>query len=168
MNSYLGVDISSLSYGKGFTFSQPFLIDQIIQALGFDPKTTKVPTDNNPAGYPLLNKDENGPARKASWTYRCIIGMLGYFQGTTRRNIAMANHQCAIFHNDTNLSHERRINHINRYIMDTRDKVMIYIPETSRVLECYVDADFAGRRKDGDHKSPESVLSRTGFVIMYA
>ena len=33
---------------------------------------------------------------------------------------------------------------------------------------CCVDADFAGGWKDGDHNSPESVLSRTGFVIMYA
>ena len=38
---YLGVDISSLPDRKGFTFSQLFLIDQIIQALDFDPKTPK-------------------------------------------------------------------------------------------------------------------------------
>ena len=31
-----------------------------------------------------------------------------------------------------------------------------------------MDADFAGDWKDGDHSSPESVLSRTGFVIMLA
>ena len=31
-----------------------------------------------------------------------------------------------------------------------------------------MDADFAGGWKDGDHDCPESVLSRTGFVIMYA
>ena len=30
MNAYLGVDISPLPDGKGFTLSQPFLIDQII------------------------------------------------------------------------------------------------------------------------------------------
>jgi hypothetical protein len=34
-------------------------------------------------------------------------------------------------------------------------------------LECYVDADFAGGWKDGNHDSPESVLSRTGYVIVY-
>ena len=41
MNSYLGVDISSFSDKKGFTLSQPFLFDIVIQALNFDPKTTK-------------------------------------------------------------------------------------------------------------------------------
>ena len=76
MNAYLGVDISPLPDGKGFTLYQQFLIDIIIQALGFDPNTTKGATNNNPAGYPLLNKDENSPARKASWKYRGITGML--------------------------------------------------------------------------------------------
>ena len=93
MNSYFGVDISPLPDKKGFTLSQPFLIDRVIQALNFDPKTTKSATNNTPAGYPLLNKDENGPSRKASWKYRGIIGMLGYLQGTKRPDIAMATHQ---------------------------------------------------------------------------
>ena len=37
MNSYLGVDISSFPDKKGFTLSQPSLIDRVIQALDFDP-----------------------------------------------------------------------------------------------------------------------------------
>ena len=92
MNLYLGVDISSLPDKKGFILSQPFLIDRIIQALNFDPKTIKSATNNTPAGYPLLSKDDNGPARKASWKYQGIIGMLGYLQGTTHPDIAMATH----------------------------------------------------------------------------
>ena len=105
MNAYIGVDISPLSYGKGFTLSQPFLIDRIIQALGCDPKTTKDATNNTPAGYPPLNKDENVPARKSSCKYRGIIGMLGYLQGTTRTDIAMTTHQCARFNNDPHVLH---------------------------------------------------------------
>ena len=148
--------------------SQTILIDKIIQALGFDPKTTKGAINNTPGVYPLLNKDENGPARKASWKYRGIIGMPGYLQGTTRPDIEMATHQHARFNNDPHISHERSVKRIGRYILDTRYKVMIYRPDTLRGLKCYVDADFAGGWKDGDHRSPESVLSRTGFVIMYA
>ena len=45
---------------------------------------------------------------------------------------------------------------------------MIYRPDITRGLECYVDADFAGGWKYGNNDSPESVLSRTGFVIIYA
>ena len=63
---------------------------------------------------------------------------------------------------------ERAVKRIGRYLLDTKDKGVVYIPDITRGLECYVDAIFAGGWKDGNHGSPESVLSRTGFVIMYA
>ena len=44
---------------------------------------------------------------------------------------------------------------------------MIYRPDITRGIECYVDADFPGGWKYGNHDSQESVLSRTGFLIMY-
>ena len=44
MDAYLGVDIYPFKDRKIFTLSQPFLIDRIIQALDFDPKTTKAAT----------------------------------------------------------------------------------------------------------------------------
>jgi hypothetical protein len=168
MSTYLGVDISPLPNKEGFVLSQPHLIGRIIEALNFDPKTTKGARGNTPVAYPLLSKDENGPHRKASWKYRSLIGMLGYLQGTSRPDISMPTHQCARFNIDPRLSHERAVKRIGRYLIDTKDKGMIYRPDTSRGLECYVDADFAGGWKDGDHASPESVLSRTGFVIMFA
>ena len=166
--SYLGVKITQLPENKGFQLSQPFLIERIIHALGFDLTTTKGSRDNIPAGYPLLNKDEEGSAPKSDWKYRGLIGMLGYLQGTTRPDIAMATHQCARFSNCVKLSHERAVKRIGRYLLDTRDKGIIYKPDISRGLECFVDADFAGGWKDGNHDEPASVLSRTGYVIMYA
>ena len=128
MNAYIGVDNYPLLDGKELTFSEPFLIDRIIQALVFDPKNTKGDTNNIPAGYTLLNKDKNGPAKKASWKDHGIIDMLGYLQGTTRPDIAMETHQCARFNNDPQISHERSVKRIGRYLLDTRDKGMIYIP----------------------------------------
>ena len=56
MNAYLGVDNYPLTDGKIFTLYQPLLIDRIIQALGFDLKTTKCATNNTTGGYPLLKK----------------------------------------------------------------------------------------------------------------
>ena len=108
---------------------------------------------NTLAGYPLLNKDENGPARETSWKYCGIVSMLGYLQGKTSPDISMATHQCARFNKDPNISHEQIAKLIGRYILDTRDKGMIYRPDTSRGLECYVDADFAGGWKYGYHDS---------------
>ena len=77
LESYLGVCISKLPGGKGFEISKPFLIDRTIKAVGFDLATTKSARDNVPVGYPLLNKDMDGPPRKAKWKYRDLIGMLG-------------------------------------------------------------------------------------------
>ena len=45
---------------------------------------------------------------------------------------------------------------------------MIYRPDITLGLECYIDADYSGGQKDGNHDSPESVFSRTGIVIIYA
>ena len=150
--------------------SQPFLIDRIIKVIGFELATTKGAMDNVPATYPLLNKDVDGPARKTKWKYRDLIGMLGCLQGqgTNCPDISMAAHQCARFSTDFKFSHERAVKKIVRYQLDTNDKGIIFRPGFSRGLECFVDADFAGGWKDSDHSSPASVLSRTGFVIMFA
>ena len=168
LSSYLGVEISKQPNNEGFTLSQPYLIERIIQALGFDPSTTKSPRGNTPVSYPLLSKDPDGLPRKATWNYRSIIGMLGYLQGTTRPDISMATHQCARFNSDPKLAHERAVKRIVKYLLDTKDKGIIFRPDLSKGLECFVDADFAGGWKDGDKDSAESVLSRTGFVIMFA
>ena len=95
-------------------------------SFGFDPNTTKGATKNISARYPLLNKDENGLARKISRKYRGIIGILGYFQGTTRPDITMATDKCERF-----ISHDRALKRTGRYLPDTRDMGMIYRPDTS-------------------------------------
>ena len=64
-----------------------------------------------------------------------VIGMLGYLQGTTRPDIAMATHQFARFNNNPKLSHEQAVKSIGRYIWDTRDKGIIYRPDITRGLE---------------------------------
>ena len=90
--------------------------------------------------------------------------MLGYLQGKTSPDIAMATHQCARFNNDPHLLHERAVKRIDRYLLDTSNKGMIYRPDIKQGLECYVDAYFSGGWKDGNHDSPESVFSRTGLL----
>ncbi len=48
------------------------------------------------------------------------------------------------------------------------DKDLVFKPDHSKGLECYVHADFAGSWTSGDNSNPEAVLLQTGFVIMYA
>ena len=166
-STYLGVDIVPLSNKEGFVLSQPHLIGRIIEALHFDLKTIKGARGNTPVAYPLLSNDENERHRKAPWKYRTLIGMFGYWQGTSRPDITKPIHQCATFNIDPRLSHKRAVKWIGRYLPDTKDKGLIFRPATSIGLECYVDADFARGWKYGGHDSPESALSRSSFVIMF-
>ena len=80
----------------------------------------------------------------------------------------MATHQCARFNNKPKLCHERTVKRICKYLLGTMDKGIIFKPDTSKGLECHVDADFAGGWASGDTTNPEAVLSCTGFVISYA
>ena len=165
LSKYLGVEIQQLQDG-GFSMTQPFLIQRILDAVNIDMSVTK--SRSTPVVGPLLSRDEQGPARKYDWKYRTLTGMLGYLQGTTRPDISMATHQCARFNADPKLCHERAIKRICKYLLATRDKGIIFVPDVSRGLECHVDADFAGGWADGDQSNPESVLSRAGYVISYA
>ena len=57
---------------------------------------------------------------------------------------------------------------ICRYLFQTRDKGLVFRPDFSKGLECFVDADWAGSwTKETDH-DPLSANSRTGYFITYA
>ena len=165
LDKYLGVEIEKLKDNE-FILRQPFLIQRILALLNV--------TDDSynkrdvPVIGPLLSRDENGAKRKHDWHYRSAIGMLGYLQKSTRPDISMAVHQCARFNSCPMLCHEKAVKYIARYLLTSQDKGIHYKPDSTRGLECFVDADFAGGWSSGDHTNPECVLSRTGFVIMYA
>ena len=93
LTKYLGIEIEKLPGWTGFTMTQPFLIERIINAVNIDTRMCK--SRPTPAVCPLLSRDEDGPERKHSWNYRMLTGMLGYLQYTTRPDIVMATHQCA-------------------------------------------------------------------------
>ena len=42
------------------------------------------------------------------------------------------------------LSHEKAIKSLVRYLLHTKKEGIVYNPDVSKVIECYVDADFAG------------------------
>ena len=165
IDKYLGVEVEKLK-GKEFILRQPFLIQRILTALNVsegDYNSREVPVIG-----PLLSRDLEGAKRKHDWSYRSAIGMLGYLQNSTRPDISMAVHQCARFNANPMLCHEKAVKYIARYLLTSQDKGIHYKPDHTRGLECYVDADFAGGWSSGDVTNPECVLSRTGYVIMYA
>ncbi len=151
---------------KSFEMKQPFLIERILSAMGIETRMTKLtPT---PVTKPLLHCDTDDEIRHASWNYRSIIGMMNYLQQSTRLYTSMAVHQCACFCNNPRLSHERAIKRIARYLIGTKDCGIGCLPDPSKGLECFAGANFAGGWDCGDSDNPENVMSRTGYVILYA
>ena len=80
----------------------------------------------------------------------------------------MAVDQCARFSSNPMLSHEIAVKRIRRYLLGTKNLGIVYNPDMKKGLECYVDADFAGGWAKADADNPDNVLSRTGYIIMYA
>ena len=130
----------------------------------FDSKQNSRPI---PAVKPLLHKDKDGPERKCDWNYRQAIGILTYLQNTTRPDIAMSVHQTARFCTEPKLIHERAVKRIGRYLSGNKERYLIFKPDSTKGVQCYVDADFAGGWAKADADNLDNVLSRTGFVIFY-
>jgi hypothetical protein len=169
VNKFLGVEITRID-DRSFQLSQPFLIDRIVNFLGLCKNEFDIDANSSytPVAKGLLHRDLLGKERKLSWKYRTAVGMLSYLQNTSRPEISMAVHQTARFSNNPMLSHEKSIMRIGRYLLGTRKRGIIYTPDVSKGLECYVDADFAGGWSQADADNADNVLSRTGYIVMYA
>ena len=169
VHKFLGIEITWFD-SSSFELSQPFLIDRLLQFLGLCNNSFE--TDANSLSTPvakgLLHCDLVGKPRKYKWKYSMAVGMLSYLQNSTRPEIAMAVHQTAQFSNEPMLSHEKAFMQLGRYLLDTWKRGIIYKPDRSKGLECSVDADFAGGWTQADASNAENVLSRTGYVIIYA
>ena len=96
------------------------------------------------------------------------VGMLSYLQVHTQPDISMAVHQTSRFFNDPRLSHEKASMGLVRYLFGTRTRGIVYNPNKSKGLKCYVDADFTGGWTQADSDNAENVMSQTGYVIAYA
>jgi hypothetical protein len=121
-----------------------------------------------PVGKPLLNKDFQGVPRKYDWEYPGAIGMLMYLTGSIWPDIAMATHQCARFSISPMKLHGLAVMRIGRYLLLTKERGMIYRPDSARGLEVFFDANIAGGWDPEDAENGDSVYSCTGFVICYA
>ena len=103
MGKYLVLDIERLPDNSGFSMTQPYLIERILNASNIDLIMTN--SRPIPAVGSLLTRYEDGTKIKHDWKYITITGMLGYLQGTSRPDIYMATHQCSIFNAKPKLCH---------------------------------------------------------------
>ena len=145
------------------TLLQTGLTDRIITALGLNVKSNGAPT---PAIAIPLDKDLDGEVFDHDFNYASVVGMCMYLCNNSRPDISFAVSQCARFTHNPTEKHALYLRRIGRYLLATRDKGLTMSCSKDWKIDCYVDADFAGLYGHEDHADPNSVKSRTGFVIM--
>ena len=76
-------------------------------------------------------------------------------------------HQCERFTHNTRASHEQAVLSFCHYLKGTWDKGLVFRLKASLALvDCYVDADFAGLWKVENESDPVCVMSGTGYVLL--
>ena len=159
-SEFLGIKYTDLSDGS-IAMTQKGLIEKIIAATDMENCNPK----HTPAIKAALGLDPDGKSMSESWSYLSIIGMLLYLTTNTRPDIAFAVSQVARYSHEPKQSHANAVKQIVRYLSKTRDKGIIVRPSVEFSLDCFVDADFAGRYGRDPDTEPTSVKSRTGYII---
>ncbi len=85
--------------------------------------------------------------------------MLTYLTGSVRPDIAMAVHQCARFSANPMRPYEQAVMQISRYLLSSKEKGMIYTPDSKQGIEVWVDADFAGGWDPSEAGDADNVYS---------
>ena len=88
-----------------------------------------------------------------------------YLASNARPDIQFAVHQFARFTHNPKESHGEAIKRICRYLAGTKDKGTTFSPTKELILDCYVDADFAGLWSFEGDQDPVCVKSRTRYVV---
>ena len=164
IKDFLGVNIDRKQDGV-FEFTQPHLIDKILEALKFRDNTKSKATPASSSK--LLYRNQDSESHDESFHYRSVIGMMNYLEKGSRSDIAYAVHQCARFSSDPKMEHAKAVRWIGKYLKGTRDKGMRFEPDESKGLEVFVDADFAGNYDKLDTSNRDTARSRHGYIIRY-
>jgi hypothetical protein len=144
---------------------QSGLAKRIIEALHLDDAsctTTETPCTS------FLPIDEAGTPAVGLYNYASVVGMLSYLQGHSRIDISLAVSQVARFVHSPKRSHEEALERIGRYLKGTHDDGLILRPDKLDKLfsiDVYVDASFACGWGTELGTNPDSVKSRTGYII---
>jgi len=160
-HEFLGIKFTTLADGS-IECTQRGLIRKTLEAADM----TECNPNSTPTTQSTLGADEEGPPMSERWNYRAIAGMLLYLSTNTRPDIAFAVSQVCRFSHEPKKSHATAIKTILRYLKKTHDKGTIIKPsQNSFHLDMYVDADFCGLFGKENPRNPNSIRSRTGYVV---
>jgi histone deacetylase 1/2 len=158
---FLGVSIKRHHDTGEVELTQTGLINKVLAATGMSECNAK----STPAASTPLGTDKNGAPCQEEWDYASVVGMLMYLCSNSRPDIQYAVHQCSRFTHCPRKSHEQGVLRICRYLKGTKERGLRFKPIQKLILDCYVDADFAGLWNVENSHDPISVKSRTGYVL---
>jgi hypothetical protein len=163
---YLGVHIDRKDDGT-IHLTQQGLAERIVESLHLSDDTVS-PVETPCTKYLPIDKD--GEPAHGEFSYPSVVGQLNYLQGHSRPDITLATSQVARFVHSPKRSHELALIRIGRYLKGTSDKGIILRPLDAESLktDVYVDAAFACGWGTEVGSNPESVKSRTGYIIEIA
>jgi hypothetical protein len=166
VDDFLGVKITRDENAKTIEYTQPHLIQSILDDLEL---TEKSNTRRLPAlSTKIMQKFENSPLHEEKWHYRSVIGKLQYLEKSSRPDIAYAVHQCARFSESPRLEHSKAVKLIGRYLLGTKCEGMRTAPKDESFID-WSDADFSGNWDPPTAQDdPMTSKSRSGCVIFYA
>ena len=145
------------------------MIECVLESFGLDNVFDRTKIYDTPAvSTELLDNDPDRAPCLQSWNYRSAVGTLSYLQAMVRPDINFSAHHCAHFCNNPRQQHKEAVKRICRYLLRTKNKVLILTPDKYCGLGCFVDADWAGSWQDRSSNDPLSAHSRSGYVIMFA
>lgn len=177
VEDFLGVRIRPAPEHGPFAFemTQTGLIDQILADVGLSAENDEsgarsVSMSNKkfvPATDHLRTNSDAAPF-DAPWSYRSVIGKLNFLAANTRPDISYAVHSAARFCNQPNKDCQLYIKYLCRYLLGTRSKGLLFLPNMQHQLTAHADADFCGLFSAKTSHLREAALSRSGFIVAYA
>jgi hypothetical protein len=163
---YLGVHIDRRNDGT-IHLTQKGLADKIIDSLHLSGE------DISPVDTPCTKCvpiDEGGELAHGEFSYPSVAGQLNYLQGHSRPDITLAISRVARFVHSPKRSHELALIRLGHYLKGTAAKSIMLQPINLNPLniDVYVDAAFTCSWGSKCGTNPESVKSRTGYIIEVA
>jgi hypothetical protein len=115
----------------------------------------------------ISNADHAGHSRVDTWNYHSVIGKLNYLAKNPWPDISMVVYQCARYCSAPKAIRELAVKQISRYLLTMHTQGLIVHPTADLSFNMYVDADFARQWHKDYTELRDSVLSRTGYIIMF-
>lgn len=153
IKEYLGINVNYDYFKQEMKLNQTTYIESLAEKYNItNSKLYKTPMEIN-------LKLEKSEECKSDIKYRNLIGALLYISSGTRPDISYSVNYLSRYQNCYNETHYKYALRILKYLYLTKNLNLYYQRKTSgNIMECYVDADWAGDCTDRK--------STSGYVIM--